>query len=433
MSSPAIDTLIVHAGRPADESTGALRPAVYFSSAYAQPDVAQAAQRFSGSTRGFTYGRTSNPTNSPLEAALATLDGAPESVAFANGQSALRVLFDTLLRQGDEFLISRHLFGGTFGFASGAQARFGWTPGWIDPTNPASAASLITPKTKFILIESVSNPDGVVADLDGYRALADQHRLPLVIDNTLPTPYLLDAGRVADVVLYSGTKYLNGHGTGLSGFITDTGRFNWQSDERYPAIAAPRGIDLPFTSTHSHAPLAAAVRFYGTGHGGVLTPHEAFLTLNGLDTLALRLDRQVSNTQQIAHFLQEHPAVESVQYSGLPSSPHYARAQKYLPRGAGALLAFNVLGGRDAAITVAENLSLFSLAANIGQTRSLVVHPATTTHRQSEDQRRAAGIGPNTLRLSIGIENPVDLIHDLGRALEIASKGTARQAILTPA
>ena len=425
MSNLAIDTLVVHAGREADAATGALRPPVHFSTAFEQPSVDEAAQRFSGSKSGFTYGRTSNPSNSPLERAIATLDRAPESVAFANGQAALRVLFETLLKNGDEFLISRHMFGGTFGFASGAQARFGWTPGWIDPTDPITAAALITPKTKFILVESVSNPDGVVAELEGYRKLADAHRLPLVIDNTLPTPYLLDAAKYADIVIYSGTKYLNGHGTGLSGFVTDTGRFNWASDERYPFVAGPRGVDRPFAETHPHAPLAAAVRFFGTGHGGTLTPHEAFLTLSGLDTLALRLDRQVSNAGQIAHFLQQHPAVESVQYSGLSSSPQHERAQKYLPRGVGALLAFNVLGKKEDAIAVAENLQLFSLAANIGQTHSLVVHPATTTHRQSEDQRRAAGISQNTLRLSIGIESPQDLINDLDQALRAVRQSPA--------
>jgi len=188
-------------------------------------------------------------------------------------------------------------------------------------------------------------------------------------------------------------------------------------------VAGARGLDKPFTETHPHAPFATAARFASTGHGGTLTPHEAFLTLNGLDTLALRLDRQVGNTQKIARFLQGHPAVQSVQYSGLPSSPQYERAKQYLPRGVGALLAFNVLGGKDDAVRVASKLKLFSLAANIGQTRSLVVHPATTTHRQSDDQRRAAGISPNTLRLSVGIENPQDLIRDLRQALKGGPKG----------
>lgn len=413
----AYDTLVVHAGREPADGNGALRPPVYFSAAYNQPSVAEAAHRFAGIKSGFTYGRTGNPSSTPLEVAIAALDRSPEAVAFANGQAALRVLFDTLLKAGDEFLVSRHMFGGTFGFSSGASGRFNWTPGWIDPADPKSAISLITPKTKFILLESVSNPDGVVADLEGYRKLADRHRLPLVVDNTLPTSYLLDAARYADVVLTSGTKYINGHGTGLSGFITDTGRFDWAADDRYPFIAGPRGADPAFTQTHPVAPLAAAVRFFGTGSGGTLSPHEAFLTLAGLDTLALRLDRQVSNAKKIATFLQQHPAVELVQYSGLKSSPQYERVQKYLPRGVGALLSFNVRGGRNEAVAVAERLQLFSIAANIGQTRSLVVHPATTTHRQSEDQRRAAGIGPNTLRLSIGIENPQDLIRDLHRGL----------------
>ena len=422
----SLDTLVVHAGRQADPVHGALRPPVYFSVAFEQPGVDEAMERFRGHRKGYTYGRTGNPSSLPIEVALAELDGAAETVGFANGQAAMNVIFNTLLRAGDEFLLSQHTFGGTHSFATGAAVNFGWHAKLVNPIDAASAEALVTDRTKFIMLETVSNPDGVVADLDGYAALARERGIPLILDNTLPTPYLLQAGKYADIVWYSGTKYLNGHGTGMSGFVSDMGRFDWSASGRYPVVAAARGQDSPFVQSAPDAPFAAALRFKATSHGGILTPHEAFLTLCGIDTLALRMTRQVDNATQIAQFLSRHPAVESVQYSGLPDSPQYIRSQRYLPCGVGALLSFNVRGGRDEAVAVAESTRLICYAANIGQTRSLIVHPFTTTHRQSEAQRLLAGVRQNPLRLSVGIESPHDLIADLEQALVRGAKSAPK-------
>jgi O-acetylhomoserine (thiol)-lyase len=345
-------------------------------------------------------------------------------VAAASGHAAQFLVFFTLMEPGDEFLASRNLYGGSLTQFGLSFKKLGWTCHFVDPTEPENFRKALTPRCKAIFVESLANPGGIVVDLEAIAKIAHEAGLPFVVDNTLATPYLcrpIEWG--ADIVCHSTTKFLCGHGNSLGGAVIESGRFDWSQGGRFPSLTEPEpayhGLrffenfgDFAFTTKAR----AVALRDFGP----TLSPMNAFLTLTGVETLHVRMDRHVANAQRVAYFLAGHPKVAWVSYAGLPQSPFHALAKKYLPKGAGAVLTFGVKGGYDAGTKLVESVRLFSHLANIGDTRSLILHPASTTHRQlSDEQRLAAGAGPDVVRLSIGLELAEDLIRDLDEALGV--------------
>ncbi len=426
MSEPksfGFETRAIHAGAAPDPTTGARATPIYQTTSYVFDDVDHAASLFNLQKVGFIYSRLTNPTVSVLEERLANLEGGRGAVATASGHAAQLLALFPLMAPGDEFVAARQLYGGSLNqFANAFPRAFGWTCRFADATRPDSFREALTPKTKALFIESLANPGGIVSDIEAIAEIARQAGLPLIVDNTLATPYLcrpIEHG--ASLVVHSTTKFLSGNGTSIGGAVVDSGRFDWSASDKFPALSAPdpgyHGLkfhetfgDLAFTF-HGHA---VGLRDLGTNQ----QPFNAFLTLLGLETLALRMDRHCANAAAVAAYLERHPAVSWVGYAGLASSPHHALAQRYLPRGAGAVFTFGVKGGYQAGITVVEAVELLSHLANIGDSRSLIIHPASTTHRQlSAADREAAGAGAEVVRLSIGLESPDDIIADLDQAL----------------
>jgi len=360
---------------------------------------------------------------SVLEERLASLEGGRGAVATSSGHAAQVLTLFPLMRPGDEIVAARQLYGGSLNQLGNAFPRaFGWTTRFVDATEPENFRAALTPRTRAIFIESLANPGGVVTDIEAIAAIADQAGVPLIVDNTLATPYLcrpMEHG--ATLVVHSTTKFLSGNGTSLGGAVVDSGRFDWGRDGRYPALTEPdpgyHGLrfhetfgDLAFT-VYGHA---VGLRDLGPAQA----PVNAFLTLAGIETLALRMERHCANALAVARWLEAHPKVARVNYAGLPSSPFHALARRYLPRGAGAVFTFGLKGGYQAGVALVESVLLFSHLANIGDCRSLIIHPASTTHRQlSPEGLAAAGAGPEMVRLSIGIESVEDIIADLEQAL----------------
>ena len=416
------ETRAIHAGARPDPVTGARNTPIYQTTSYVFDDVDHAADLFNLQTFGFIYSRLTNPTVAVLEERLANLEGGRAAVCAASGHAAQFLAFFTLLEPGDEFLASQNLYGGSITQFALSFKKLGWHCHFVDPTNPTHFQKALTAKTKAIFLEILANPGGTIVDVEPIAALAQEAGIPLIVDNTLATPYLCQPIQWgADIVVHSTTKFLSGHGTAMGGVVVESGKFDWAQNDKFPSMTQPEpayhGLnfyetfgDFGFTTKAR----AVALRDFGPS----LSPMNAFQTLTGIETLPLRMDRHVSNAQQVAEFLAAHPAVRWVSYAGLPSSPSYPLAQKYLPKGAGAVFTFGVKGGYEAGIVVVEKAELFSHLANVGDTRSLILHPASTTHRQlTEAQQIAAGAGPETVRLSIGLESAEDLIYDLERAL----------------
>ena len=412
----------MHAGAAPDPVTGARVTPIYQTTSYVFEDVDHAASLFNLHNFGYIYSRLNNPTVSVLEERLASLEGGRAAVAAASGHAAQFLTFFTLMEPGDEFLASRNLYGGSLTQFGLSFKKLGWTCHFVDPTNPENFRKALSPRCKAIFVESLANPGGIVVDLEAIAKIAHEAGLPFIVDNTLATPYLcrpIDWG--ADIVCHSTTKFLCGHGNSLGGAVIESGRFDWSQGGRFPSLTEPEpayhGLkffenfgDFAFTTKAR----AVALRDFGP----TLSPMNAFLTLTGIETLHVRMDRHVANAQKVAEFLAAHPKVAWVSYAGLPQSPFHALAKKYLPRGAGAVLTFGVKGGYDAGVKLVESVRLFSHLANIGDTRSLILHPASTTHRQlGDEQRLAAGAGPDVVRLSVGLELAEDLIRDLDEAL----------------
>ncbi len=418
------DTRMVHAGHIPDPQTGARAVPIYQTSSFVFYDPDYAAELFDLKQYGHIYSRISNPTVAVFEERMASLEGATGAVATASGMSAQLVALMTLLEPGDEIVASAHLYGGTTTQLTYTLKKMGIAVTFVDPTDLNAWVRAITPQTKAFYGELIGNPRGSILDLEKLAALGASHGIPLIIDNTIATPYLcrpMEYG--ATIVVYSATKFIGGHGNSLGGVILDSGKFNYAS---FPSLAepSPQYHNLRFYDTFGHYGFlmkarAATVRDTGC----CLAPTNAFLLIQGLETLSLRMDRHVANALQIARFLEEHPKVAWVAYAGLPSHPQYELAQKYLPRGAGAVLSFGLKprAGADIRETgkrFIQQLQLFSHLANIGDVRSLVIHPASTTHRQlSETELRECGVGPEMIRLSIGIETLEDLQWDLEQAL----------------
>ncbi|HBC53843.1 MAG TPA: O-acetylhomoserine aminocarboxypropyltransferase [Alphaproteobacteria bacterium] len=420
-SDYGFDTLSIHAGAAPDPTTGARATPIYQTTSYVFQDVDHAAALFNLEQFGNIYSRIGNPTNAVLEDRIAALEGGTAALAVASGHAAQLIVFHTLLSAGDEFVAANKLYGGSMNQFAHAFAKMGWHVNWADAAEPESFRAAITPKTKAIFIESLANPGGVVCDIAAIAKIADEAGIPLIVDNTLATPYLcrpFDHG--AHIVVHSATKFLGGHGNSVGGLIVDGGRFDW-SNGKFPTLSEPNDSyhGMKLHETFGDIAFAIACRTLGLRDlGPALAPMNAFLLLTGIETLPLRMRRHCDNALQVARFLSAHEDVEWVSYAGLPDSPYRALAEKYLPQGAGAVFTFGVKGGYAAGTKLVGRVKLLSHLANVGDTRSLIIHPASTTHRQLEEKEAiAAGAGPEVVRLSIGIEDPKDIIADLAQAL----------------
>jgi O-acetylhomoserine (thiol)-lyase len=417
------ETRAIHAGAAPDPTTSARSTPIYQTTAYVFDDVDHAASLFNLHNFGYIYSRLTNPTVAVLEERIASLEGGRAAVAAASGHAAQFLTFFTLMGPGDEFVASRNLYGGSLTQFGLSFKKLGWTCHFVDPAKPENFRKALTPKCKAIFLENLANPGGVVVDIEAVAEIAHKAGVPLIVDNTLATPYLcrpIEHG--ADIVVHSTTKFLSGHGNALGGVVVESGKFDWSEGGRFPSLTDPEpayhGLrffenfgDFAFTMKAR----AVALRDFGPA----LSPMNAFLTITGVESLHVRMDRHVENARKVAEFLSSHPKVAWVSYASLKSSPYYELAQKYLPGGAGAVFTFGVKGGYEAGVKLVENVRLFSHLANLGDTRSLILHPASTTHRQlSDEQRVAAGAGDDVVRLSIGLETADDLIRDLDSALE---------------
>ncbi len=419
---PGFATLAVHAGATPDPSTGARATPIYQTTSFVFDDVDHAASLFGLQAFGNIYTRITNPTNAVLEERVAALEGGTAALAVASGHAAEFLTFHLLMQPGDEFIAGNRLYGGSINQFNHAYKNFGWGVKWADTDDPAAFERAITPKTKAIFIESIANPGGVIVDIAAIAKIAKAARIPLIVDNTLASPYLLrPLEHGADIVVHSATKFLGGHGNSIGGVIVDGGTFPWAGDARYPMLSQPRPEygGMVLSETFGDFGFAIAARVLSLRDlGPALSPFNAFMILTGIETLPLRMQRHSDNALAVATHLSQHPAVDRVSYPGLPGDKYHALAQKYCPRGAGAVFTFGLKGGYDAGLALMKKLKLFSHLANVGDTRSLVIHPASTTHRQLTDEMKiGAGAGPDVVRLSIGIEDVKDLIADLDQAL----------------
>ncbi|MEN3930680.1 O-acetylhomoserine aminocarboxypropyltransferase [Microvirga sp. W0021] len=421
-SQLGFNTLAVHAGAAPDPTTGARTTPIYQTASFVFNDVEHAASLFGLQAAGNIYTRLTNPTNAVLEERVAALEGGTAALSVASGHAAQFLAFHSLLQPGDEFIASRKLYGGSINQFGNSFKSFGWKVVWADSDAPESFEKAITPKTKAIFVESIANPGGVITDLKAISEIAQRHKLPFIVDNTLATPYLVRPfEHGADIIVHSATKFLGGHGNSLGGIIVDGGTFQWTGDSRYPQLSQPKAEynGLVFAETFGNVAFALACRALGLRDlGPALSPFNAFQILTGIETLPLRMQRHSDNALATAEFLAKHPKIEWVSYPGLEGDKYHALAKQYCPKGAGAVFTIGLKGGYDAGVKLVSNLKLFSHLANIGDTRSLIIHPASTTHKQlSPEQLREAGAGPEVVRLSIGIEDVADLIADLDQAL----------------
>ncbi len=417
-------TRAVHAGSRPDPVTGARALPIYQTTSYVFEDSASAAAYFNLQEYGNTYSRIMNPTVAAFEERLANLDGGVGAVAFASGLAAQSAAFFTLLEPGDHVVASSALYGGSVTQLKHLFRKLSIELTFVDPDRADAWRDALRPNTKLLFAETIGNPGGNVLDIAAVAGIAHDHGAPLMVDNTFATPYLcrpLEWG--ADIVVYSATKFIGGHGTSIGGAVVDSGDFDW-SNGRFPGVAEPSPAyhGLTFHETFGVFGYLMKLRAETLRDlGAALSPFNAFLLAQGLETLPLRMTAHVDNAVAVATFLDGHGGVSRVSYPGLPGSPYRSLVERYLPLGAGAVFCFDLVGGREAGIRFIEALTLFSHLANVGDAKSLVIHPATTTHRQLSDaELTAAGIGPGTIRLSIGIEDAADLIWDLEQGLRAA-------------
>ena len=416
------DTLTLHAGQQPDPVTGARATPIYQSASFVFPDSDFAVGLFNIERAGHVYSRLSNPTNAVLEERVSALEGGVGAIATASGQAAMHLAIATICSAGDHIVASRSLYGGTHNLLEYTMPRFGIETTFVDPRSIDAFRNAITPSTKLLFGEILGNPSLEVLDLSALGEVAHGAGMPLVVDSTFATPYLckpLEHG--ADIVVHSATKFLSGHGIVIGGLLVDGGTFDWEASDRFPTLTQPYEGFHELVFAEEFGPLAFITRARKEGirdFGACMAPTTAFHVLQGLETLPLRMQRHVENTRHIVAFLDEHEAVESVLYPELDSHPDRELVSRLLPKGAGAVFSFNIKGGRNAGRRFIEALSLFSHLANIGDAKSLVIHPASTTHhRMSPEALANAGIGEGLVRLSIGLEDPDDLIEDLARGL----------------
>jgi O-acetylhomoserine (thiol)-lyase len=424
------ETRAIHAGTAPDPTTGARVPPIYQTTAYVFDDVDHAASLFNLQRPGFIYSRLTNPTVSALEERIAALEGGRGATACASGHAAQMLAFFAFMEPGDEFLASTKLYGGSITQFGRTFKKFDWHVRFVDPEDPENFRRALTPRCKAIFVEALANPGGVVVDLEAIAKIAHDAGIPLIVDNTLASPYLcrpIEWG--ADLVIHSTTKFLSGHGNAMGGVVVDSGKFDWAQNDKFGGLTEPEPAYHGLRFHETFGDLGFTVWGHAIGLrdlGAAQSPMNAWLTLMGIETLALRMERHVANARVIAEFLEGHPAVGWVNYAGLPGNRYHALAEKYLPKGAGSVFTFGLKGGYEAGVRLVEGVQIFSHLANIGDTRSLIIHPASTTHRQlSEEQQIAAGAGPDVVRLSVGLESVDDLIRDLEQALGQTAKRAA--------
>ena len=422
-TQPGFSTQAVHAGSQPDPATGARITPIYQTTSFVFDDVEQAASLFGLQAFGNIYTRITNPTTAVLEARVAALEGGTAGLAVASGHAAQLGVFHTLLQPGDEFIASNKLYGGSINQFNHSFKSFGWNVVWADSDALSTFENAITDKTKAIFVESLANPGGIVTDLEAISKIAKKAGIPLIVDNTMATPYLcrpIEHG--ANIVVESLTKFLGGHGNSMGGIIIDGGNFDWTASGRYPFLSEPRPeySNIVLHETFGNFAFAIACRVLGLRDlGAAISPFNAFQILTGIETLPLRMERHCENAQKVAEWLNNHDAIEWVQFAGLKDDKYHTLAKKYLPKGAGSVFTIGLKGGYDAGVKLVSALEMISHLANIGDTRSLVIHPASTTHKQlSAEQQEAAGAGPKVVRLSIGIEDADDIIADLEQALK---------------
>jgi len=424
---PGFDTLALHAGQSPDPATGARAVPIYQTTSYVFRDAAHAASLFNMERAGHVYSRISNPTVAVLEERMAALEGGVGAIAAASGQAALHLAIATLMDAGSHIVASAALYGGSHNLLGYTLKRFGIETTFVSPRNPENFRKEIRPNTRLLFGETLGNPGLDVLDIPAVSKIAHEAGLPLLVDATFTTPYLMKPFELgADLLYHSATKFLGGHGIAIGGVLVDSGRFDWEKSGKFLQLTAPyagfHNMDFEEESG-TRAFLLRARREGLRDFGACMAPMTAFQILQGIETLHLRMPRHVENTRKVVGFLTGHAAVHSVMHPELESHPDYLLAKKLLPRGCGAVFSFDLKGGRDAGRRFIESLRVFSHLANVGDAKSLVIHPATTTHyRMSDQDLKQAGIGPGTVRLSIGLEDAEDLVQDLERALAAAAK-----------
>lgn len=413
------ETLQLHAGQEVDQTTNSRAVPIYQTTSYNFNDTEHAAQLFGLEELGNIYTRLMNPTTAVLEARVAELEGGVASVAVASGMAAITYAIQSVAQSGDHILACETLYGGTHTLFTHTLSKFGIDVTLIDTRDPQNVAKAIQENTKALFVETIGNPEGNVEDIEALVEVTKAHGIPLIVDNTFATPYLLrPIAYGANIVVHSATKFIGGHGTSMGGVIVDAGNFDW-TNGKFPGLSEPDPSyhGIVFSEKFGDAALAFKIRTtLLRDTGAALSPFNAFQLTQGLETLSLRMERHVENAEKVAHYLSKHPKVAWVKYAGLPSSRYYDLKNKYLPRGASSIFTFGVKGGYEAGKQFIEALDLFSLLANVGDAKSLVIHPASTTHQQlTEDEQLAAGIAPETIRLSIGLEHIDDIIDDLAK------------------
>ncbi|WP_411035294.1 O-acetylhomoserine aminocarboxypropyltransferase [Shinella sp. BYT-45] len=421
-NKPGFSTLAIHAGAQPDPTTGARATPIYQTTSFVFNDTDHAASLFGLQAFGNIYTRIMNPTQAVLEERVAALEGGTAALAVASGHAAQLLVFHTIMRPGDNFIAARRLYGGSINQFGHSFKTFDWHVRWADTGDLSTFENQIDDRTKAIFIESLANPGGTFVDIAGIAEIAHRHGLPLIVDNTMATPYLvrpLEHG--ADIVVHSLTKFMGGHGNSMGGVIVDGGTFDWSASGKYPALSEPRPeyAGMVLHATFGNFAFAIACRVLGLrDFGPAISPFNAFQILTGIETLPLRMQRHCDNALAVATWLKGHDKVAWVTYAGLDDDPNHALQQRYSPKGAGAVFTFGLKGGYESGKRFVEGLEMLSHLANIGDTRSLVIHPASTTHRQlTEEQQVAAGAGPDVVRLSIGIEDAADIIADIEQAL----------------
>ncbi len=424
MSDYKFETLQLHVGQESpDPASGARAVPIYATTSYVFKDSAHAAARFGLSDAGNIYGRLTNTTQDVLERRVAALEGGVAALALASGAAAITYTLEALGQNGGHFVSQKTIYGGSYNLLAHTLPAFGITASFVNIHNTEEVEAAIQDNTRAIYIETLGNPNSDIPDIDALAELAHRHGLPLIVDNTFGTPYLIrPIEHGADIVVHSATKFLGGHGTTLGGIIVDSGRFDWAASGKYAAITEPNPSYHGESFVKAAGPAAfvtyiRAILLRDTG--ATISPFAAFLLLQGIETLSLRLERHAENTRKVIEFLANHPQVEKVNHPSLPGHPDYALYQKYFPNGGGSIFTFEIRGGIEEAYKFIDNLKIFSLLANVADAKSLVIHPATTTHSQlTEEELEEQGIRSNTIRLSIGTEHIDDILNDLQNAFD---------------
>jgi len=422
-----LETLAVHAGQQIDPTTMSRAVPIYQTTSYGFRDSDHAANLFALAEMGNIYTRIMNPTTDVFEQRVAQLEGGIGALAVSSGQAAITFSILNIAGAGDEIVSASSLYGGTYNLFAHTLKKLGITVKFVDPVNPENFRSTITPKTKALYAESIGNPRGDVLDIEAVAKIAHEHGIPLIVDNTLPSPYLLrPIEHGADIVVHSATKFIGGHGTSVGGIIVDSGKFDWKASGKFPGFTEPDPSYHGLVYSDAVGPVAYIIKARVQllrDIGASLSPFNSFLLLQGLETLHLRMERHSENALKVAQYLEKHPAVSNVNYPGLESHPSYALAKKYLPKGAGAILTFEINGGVEAGKKLINNVKLFSHLANVGDSKSLIIHPASTTHSQLEgEELLSTGVTPGMVRLSVGTENIEDILYDLEQAIKASQQ-----------